>query len=49
MPDHVMPLPRRLVAVLKTLGPGQPDALVFAGARGAEHAELAEMDAAGQG
>jgi integrase len=35
MPDHVVPLPRRLVAVLKTLGPGEPDALVFAGARGA--------------
>ena len=35
MPDHVMPLPRRLVGLLRLLGPGDPDALVFVGERGA--------------
>jgi integrase len=35
MPDHVMPLPLRLVALLKTLGPGEPNKLAFPGARGA--------------
>jgi integrase len=35
LPDHVMPLPARLVALLKTGGPGEPDKLAFSGARGA--------------
>jgi integrase len=35
MPDHVMPLPLRLVALLRTLGPGEPNKLAFPGARGA--------------
>jgi integrase len=35
MPDHVMPLPAGLVALLRTMGPGEPDKLAFPGARGA--------------
>jgi integrase len=35
MSDHVMPLPRALVALLGTIGPGEPDELVFPGPRGA--------------
>jgi integrase len=34
-PDHVMPLPAGLVALLRTMGPGAPDKLAFPGARGA--------------
>jgi integrase len=33
LPDHVMPLPARLVALLRTIGPGEPDKLAFPGAR----------------
>jgi integrase len=35
LPDHVMPLPAGLVTMLRTIGPGEPDKLVFPGARGA--------------
>ena len=35
LPDHVMPLPAGLVALLRTVGPGEPDKLAFPGARGA--------------
>jgi integrase len=35
LPDHVMPLPVGLVALLRTIGPGEPDKLAFPGARGA--------------
>lgn len=35
LPDHVMPLPAGLVALLRTIGPGEPDKLAFPGARGA--------------
>ena len=35
MPDHVMPLPVGLVALARTIGPGEPDKLAFPGARGA--------------
>ena len=35
MPDHVMPLPTGLVALLRTIGPGEPDNLAFPGAAGA--------------
>lgn len=35
LPDHVMPLPAGLVALLSTMGPGEPDKLAFPGARGA--------------
>jgi integrase len=35
LPDHVMPLPTGLVALLRTIGPGEPDKLAFPGARGA--------------
>jgi integrase len=33
--DHVVPLSRQAIALLKELGPGEPDALAFAGERGA--------------
>jgi integrase len=33
--DHVIPLPRQAMALLNALEPGEPDALVFAGERGA--------------
>ena len=35
MPDHVMPLPVGLIALVRTIGPGEPDKLAFQGARGA--------------
>jgi integrase len=35
LPDHVMPLPAGLVALLRTIGHGTPDKLAFPGARGA--------------
>jgi integrase len=35
LPDHVMPLPAGLVALLRTMGPGEPDKLALPGARGA--------------
>src|ERR1700727_2525524 len=35
LPDHVMPLPAGLVALLRTIGPGEPEKLAFPGARGA--------------
>lgn len=35
LPDHVMPLPAGLVALLRTKGPGEPDELAFPGGRGA--------------
>jgi integrase len=35
LPDHVMPLPAGLVALLRTIGPGDPDKLAFPGPRGA--------------
>jgi integrase len=35
MPDHVMPLPVGLIALVRTIGPGEPDKLAFPGARGA--------------
>lgn len=35
MPDHVMPLPDKLLTRLMQTGPREPDALVFAGGRGA--------------
>jgi integrase len=35
MPDHVMPLPDKLLTRLMQIGPHEPDALVFAGGRGA--------------
>jgi integrase len=34
--DHVVPLSRQAVALLNELGPGEPNALVFAGERGAK-------------
>ena len=33
--DHVVPLSRQAMALIERLGPGEPDALVFAGERGA--------------
>jgi integrase len=33
--DHVVPLSRQAMTLLNELGPGEPDALVFAGERGA--------------
>jgi integrase len=35
MPDHVMPLPAGLVGLLRTIGPGESDTLIFPGGRGA--------------
>jgi hypothetical protein len=35
MANHVMPLPPGLVALLSTIGPGEPDKLALPGARGA--------------
>jgi integrase len=35
LPDHVMPLPAGLIALLRTVGPGERDKLAFPGARGA--------------
>jgi integrase len=35
LPDHVMPLPAGLVALLRTIGPGEHDKLALPGARGA--------------
>jgi integrase len=35
LPDHVMPLPSGLVALLKAIEPREPDQLTFPGARGA--------------
>jgi integrase len=35
MPNHVMPLPAGLVALLRTIAPGEPNKLAFPGARGA--------------
>ena len=44
MPDHVMPLPVGLIALVRTIGPGEPDKLAFPGARGARGWQLVEMD-----